>query len=33
MKRHSKEIKKEITTEKKMEKYRRWKERTSTSPS
>jgi hypothetical protein len=34
MKRHSKEIKIEITTEKMMEKYRRWKERTtSTSPS
>jgi hypothetical protein len=33
MKRHSKEIKIEITTEKIMEKYRRWKERTSTSPS
>jgi hypothetical protein len=32
MKRHSKEIKIEITTEKIMEKYRRWKERTSTSP-
>jgi hypothetical protein len=33
MKRHSKEIKIEITTEKMMEKYRRWKECTSTSPS
>jgi hypothetical protein len=33
MKRHSKEIKIEITTEKMMEKYRRWKERTSTSSS
>jgi hypothetical protein len=33
MKRHSKELKIEITAEKMMEKYRRWKERTSTSPS
>ena len=33
MKRHSKEIKIEITQEKMMNKYRRWKERTSTSPS
>jgi hypothetical protein len=33
MKRHSKELKIEITTEKMMSKYRRWKERTSTSPS
>jgi hypothetical protein len=33
MKRHSKELKIEITAAKMMEKYRRWKERTSTSPS
>jgi hypothetical protein len=33
MQRHSKEIKVEITGEKMMNKYRRWKERTSTSPS
>jgi hypothetical protein len=33
MRRHSKEIKNEITTEKMMDKYRRWKERTITSPS
>jgi hypothetical protein len=33
MKRHSKELEIEITTEKMMSKYRRWKERTSTSPS
>jgi hypothetical protein len=33
MKRHSKELKIEITAEKMMDKYRRWKERTSTSPS
>ena len=33
MKRHSKEIKVTITKEKMMEKYERWKERTSTSPS
>jgi hypothetical protein len=33
MRRHSKEIKIEITTEKMIDKYRRWKERTSTSPS
>ncbi|OEU18182.1 hypothetical protein FRACYDRAFT_236453 [Fragilariopsis cylindrus CCMP1102] len=33
MKRNSEELKIEITAEKMMEKYRRWKERTSTSPS
>jgi hypothetical protein len=33
MKHHSKELKIEITAEKMMSKYRRWKERTSTSPS
>ena len=33
MKRHSKELDIKITTEKMMEKYKRWKERTSTSPS
>jgi hypothetical protein len=33
MKRHSKELKIEITAAKMMDKYRRWKERTSTSPS
>jgi len=33
MKRHSTELKIEITAEKMMSKYRRWKERTSTSPS
>jgi hypothetical protein len=33
MRRHSKELKIEITTEKMMEKYRRWKEHTSTYPS
>jgi hypothetical protein len=33
MKRHSKELKIEITATKMMDKYRRWKERTSTSPS
>ena len=33
MKRHSKELKIEITAEKMMNKYKRWKERTSTSPS
>ncbi|OEU11118.1 hypothetical protein FRACYDRAFT_246229 [Fragilariopsis cylindrus CCMP1102] len=33
MKRNSKELKIEITAKKMMEKYRRWKERTSTSPS
>jgi hypothetical protein len=33
MKRHSKELEVEITAEKMMSKYRRWKERTSTSPS
>jgi hypothetical protein len=33
MKRHSKEIEIEITSEKMINKYRRWKERTSTSPS
>jgi hypothetical protein len=33
MKRHSNELKIEITAEKMMNKYRRWKERTSTSPS
>jgi hypothetical protein len=33
MKRHSKEIEIEITAEKMMNKYKRWKERTSTSPS
>jgi hypothetical protein len=33
MKRHSKEIKIELTTEKMMEKFRRWKELTSTLPS
>jgi hypothetical protein len=33
MKRHSKELEIEITTKKMMNKYRRWKERTSTSPS
>jgi hypothetical protein len=33
MKRHSKELKITITAEKMMNKYRRWKERTSTSPS
>jgi hypothetical protein len=32
MNRHSKEIEVEITREKMMNKYRRWKERTSTSP-
>jgi hypothetical protein len=33
MKRHSKELDIKITAEKTMEKYKRWKERTSTSPS
>ncbi|OEU09351.1 hypothetical protein FRACYDRAFT_248200 [Fragilariopsis cylindrus CCMP1102] len=33
MKRHANELKIEITTEKMMNKYKRWKERTSTSPS
>jgi hypothetical protein len=33
MKRHSKELEIEITTEKMMSKYRRWKEQTSASPS
>jgi hypothetical protein len=33
MRRHSKDIEVEITSEKMMNKYRRWKERTSTSPS
>jgi uncharacterized coiled-coil DUF342 family protein len=33
MKRYSKELEIEITTEKMMRKYRRWKEQTSTSPS
>jgi hypothetical protein len=33
MKRHSEELKIEITAAKMMDKYRRWKERTSTSPS
>jgi hypothetical protein len=33
MKRHSKELKITITAEKMMDKYKRWKERTSTSPS
>jgi hypothetical protein len=33
MQRHSKEVEVEITSEKMMNKYRRWKERTSTSPS
>jgi hypothetical protein len=33
MKRHSQELKIEITAEKTMNKYKRWKERTSTSPS
>jgi hypothetical protein len=33
MRRHSKELKRETTTKKMMNKYNRWKERTSTSPS
>jgi hypothetical protein len=33
MKRHSKELDIKITEEKMMDKYKRWKERTSTSPS
>jgi hypothetical protein len=33
MRRHSQELKIEITTEKMLNKYKRWKERTSTSPS
>jgi hypothetical protein len=33
MRRHSKELEIEITTKKMMNKYKRWKERTSTSPS